>query len=280
MQRLAVMGLFSVLAWGASAEPMVPAGYHLVWADEFKVEGRPDPKNWTNEVGFVRNKELQWYQPENASCKGGQLIIEGRRARKPNPHFRRNGKDWYTNREFAEYTSASLTTRGLHSWQYGRFEVKARFKTRDGLWPAIWFLGLSGHWPNCGEIDLMEFYGGKILANACWGAKERGKETWSTTRTPVTAFKDAKWDEKFHVWRMDWERDAIKLFLDDQLLNTIDLTKTINPSDQKNPFQHPHYLLLNLAIGGNSGGDPSKTDFPTKFEIEYVRVYQKNTGGP
>lgn len=279
MKHLVGVGFFlASMCIGLAGQP-VPPGYRLVWADEFNVDGRPDPKNWTNEIGFVRNKELQWYQPANAFCKGGRLIIEGRRERKPNPHYRTDGKNWYTNREFAEYTAASLTTRGLHSWQYGRFEVKARIKTRDGLWPAIWFLGLAGHWPSCGEIDLMEYYGGNILANACWGSKERGQATWNTKRTPVKSFMDPTWDEKFHVWRMDWDSDSIKLYVDDQLLNTIDEAKTINPIDQKNPFHQPHYLLLNLAIGGDSGGDPSKTDFPTQYEIEYVRVYQKIADG-
>jgi beta-glucanase (GH16 family) len=94
----------------------------------------------------------------------------------------------------------------------------------------------------------------------------------------VKSFNDPKWDEKFHIWRMDWDEKAIKLYLDNELLNTIDLTKTLNPKGQKirNPFHQKHYLLLNLAIGGNAGGDPSKTEFPSKYEIDYVRVYQQN----
>lgn len=252
--------------------------YRLVWADEFEKDGKPNPKNWTSESGFVRNNELQWYQAENATCKDGRLILEGRRERKPNPNYQKGSKDWKTSREFIEYTSASLTTSGLQSWQFGRFEVKARIKTQDGLWPAIWFLGIHGEWPSNGEIDLLEFYGGNILANACWGTKERWKAKWNTSKKPVASFGDPKWDEKFHVWRMDWDSKSIKLYLDDALLNTIDLTKTINPTTEhgpKNPFLQPQYLLLNLAIGGNAGGNPAKTPFPTAYEIEYVRVYQK-----
>jgi beta-glucanase (GH16 family) len=95
----------------------------------------------------------------------------------------------------------------------------------------------------------------------------------------MESFNDPAWDTKFHIWRMDWDSEAIKIYVDDLLLNTIELSKTINPTDQgpKNPFQQPHYLLLNLAIGGNSGGDPSKTPFPTQYEIDYVRVFQKAT---
>lgn len=253
-------------------------GYHLVWADEFDEDGKPNPKNWTYERGFVRNRELQWYQPENAVCRGGRLIIEGRRERKTNPNYRQGSKNWKENREHIEYTASSLLTKGLHSWQYGRFEVKAKINAENGLWPAIWFLGIDGEWPSSGEIDLMEYYDGNILANACWGTNERWKPKWDSSQKPVTSFGELDWDDSFHVWRMDWDRNSIELYLDDQLLNRIDVTMTVNPTDRgpKNPFRQPHYLLINLAIGGNAGGDPSKTAFPTRYEIEYVRVYQKN----
>ena len=271
-----VLAFFSTVPLAAE---VVPSEYRLVWADEFEKDGAPNPEKWTYEHGFVRNKELQWYQPENAIYAGGRLIIEGRKERKPNPNYKRGSTSWKENREQIEYTSSSLTTKV--NWQYGRFEVKARIKTRPGLWPAIWFLGVKGDWPSCGEIDLMEYYGGNIHANACWGTKSRWQAKWNSSKKPVQSFKDPKWDDRFHVWRMDWNRKSIKLYVDDLLLNTIDLTTTINPTDQgpKNPFQQPHYLLLNLAIGGNSGGDPSQTPFPTKYEIDYVRVYQKATAG-
>ena len=262
---------------------VVADDYQLVWADEFEVDGKPDPKNWTYEHGFVRNKEFQWYQPENAYCEAGRLVIEGRRERLPNPRYQKadknkvRSKNWKAQREFAEYTSASLTTRGLHQWKYGRFEIKAKIKTEDGLWPAIWFLGVEGQWPSCGEIDLMEFYDNSILANACWGTLKPNQPKWDTVKLPVTSFGGSDWDQEFHTWRMDWDPQTIKLFLDDQLLNTIDLSETINPLDRgpKNPFKQPHYLVLNLAIGGTQGGDPSKTEFPSRYEIEYVRIYQK-----
>ena len=138
-------------------------------------------------------------------------------------------------------------------------------------------MGIDGRWPSNGEIDLMEFYGGNILANACWGGNTGGKVKWDESKEPVVSFADPKWDEQFHVWRMDWDSKGIKLYVDDMLLNSIDLTETINATDRgpTNPFQQPHYLLLNLAIGGNAGGDPSQTAFPTRYEIDYVRVYQQ-----
>lgn len=271
--------LMLFIATAGLAETSSTHNYQLVWADDFEKDGRPDPENWTYEKGFVRNNELQWYQPENAFCTNGFLVIEGRRETKPNPRYREGSSDWRSRRKEIEYTSACLITRGLHSWQYGRFEIKARIKTRDGLWPAIWFLGVKGQWPHNGEIDLMEYYRGDILANACWGGGARYESKWDTVKTPVASFNDPSWDEKFHIWRMDWDQEHIKLYLDDQLLNTIDLEEAVNPNEQwgpRHPFQQPHYLLINLAIGGDQGGDPSDTPFPTRYEIDYVKVYQQS----
>jgi len=112
-------------------------GWKLVWHDEFDHAGRPDPSNWVFEHGFVRNKELQWYQPENARVEAGHLIIEGKRERVPNPSYAAGSKDWKKERPFAEYTSACLETRGLHEFQYGRFEIRAKIDAQPGLWPAI-----------------------------------------------------------------------------------------------------------------------------------------------
>jgi beta-glucanase (GH16 family) len=263
---------------GASATPAPTyPGYALAWADEFDRDGRPDPKNWDYERGFERNRELQWYQPENAHQAGGFLIIEGRRERVKNPRFDSGSGDWRRNREFAEYTSACLLTRGLHSWMYGRFEMRARIDTRPGLWPAFWTLGVRGTWPHNGEIDIMEYYRGLLLANAAWGGKERYEPIWDDSRKPIESFHDAAWTSAFHVWRMDWDERAIVLSVDGEPLNEVDLTRTIN-EDRKgaNPFHQPHYLLLNLALGGTQGGDPSSTRFPARFEIDYVRVYQRS----
>ncbi|MDF7800314.1 glycoside hydrolase family 16 protein [Pontiellaceae bacterium B1224] len=274
MRYRAVFATFTASALFCAATQ----AYQLVWADEFEIDGAPNPENWTFEKGFVRNHELQWYQPQNAFCTNGFLVIEGRKERKPNPQYSDESGSWQENRRFIEYTSSCLNTKELHQWKYGRFEIKARIKTEAGLWPALWFLGVDGEWPSNGEIDLMECYGGNVLANACWGTEKRWKAKWDTTKTAVKSFGDPNWDERFHIWRMDWDNQTIKLYLDDALLNTIDLTKTINPTDRgpANPFQQPQYLLINLAIGGDNGGDPSKTEFPTKFEIDYVRVFQQN----
>ena len=254
-------------------------GMKLVWNDEFNSNGKPDSANWIYETGFVRNQELQWYQPENANCSNGLLTIEGRKERVRNPNFVAGSQKWETSREYADYTAASIQTRGLRQWQFGRFEIRARIDTACGAWPAIWTLGISHEWPENGEIDIMEFYRFKgvptILANFAWGTGKRWVAKWHDLKKPLSDFtsNDPEWTKKFHIWRMDWNKDSINLFLDGQLLNTTLLNQTLNP-DGFNPFLQPHYLLLNLALGGN-GGDPSKSRFPVRYEIDYVRVYQK-----
>ncbi|MPY91326.1 MAG: family 16 glycosylhydrolase [Luteitalea sp.] len=259
----------------ATCDP-APAEYELVWADEFEQDGRPDPRNWTYETGFVRNQELQWYQPENARCENGRLIIESRRERKLNPAYDPNGDDWKIQREYAEYTSASVTTRGLHRWQYGRFEMRARIDTRPGLWPAFWSLGVEGQWPANGEIDIMEYYRGMLLANVAWGSSHPGRAKWADTRKPIAELGHPEWAANFHVWRMDWDEDAIRLYVDDILLNAVRLAETFNEDDSgKNPLRQPHYIILNLAVGGTQGGDPSMTELPARYEIDYVRVFRK-----
>jgi Beta-glucanase/Beta-glucan synthetase len=263
----------SLQAQGTS--PTAPPGYRLVWADEFSEDGWPDPRNWTYERGFVRNQEHQWYQADNAIVKGGLLVIEARREARPNPQFDAGSPDWRRNRPAAEYTSASINTRGLHSFRYGRFEMRARIDIRPGVWPAFWTLGEAGRWPANGEIDIMEFYRGNVLANVAW-ADSTGKAVWDDTRTPVATLGGAEWASRFHVWRMDWDESEIRLYVDDRLLNSTDVRSAANGGGgARNPLQQPHYLLLNLAVGGMNGGDPSATNFPARYEIDYVRVYQK-----
>jgi len=254
-------------------------GMVLVWNDEFNYTGKPDTSCWVYERGFVRNNELQWYSENNAFCRGGVLLIEGRREKVANPAYMPGSNDWRRSREFAEYTSASIQTRGRKQWQYGCFEIRARIDTACGSWPAIWTLGIKERWPANGEIDIMEFYRingvPAILGNFAWGTEERGRAKWDDMKIPLAEFTrdDPGWIKKFHIWRMEWDENAISIYLDDRLINDVKLKETINP-DGFNPFRQPHYLLLNLAIGAN-GGDPSASAFPIKYEIDYVRVYQK-----
>lgn len=249
-----------------------PSGYELVWHDEFDVEGAPNQANWKFEKGFVRNEEAQWYQPDNARVEGGVLVIEGRKQRVENPNYSGSG-DWKTSRRYAEYTSSSLHTSGLQSFQYGRFEMRARIPTAAGMWPAWWTLGVSGEWPSNGEIDIMEFYNGKLLANVACGTATRWEAKWDS-ETKALSTLGSGWPSEFHVWRMDWDEQKIDLYLDDQLMNTTALSSMLNPNGAS-PFKQRAYMLVNLAIGGNNGGDPSRTTFPQRYEVDYIRVFQK-----
>jgi beta-glucanase (GH16 family) len=264
-------------------EPSKTEGYELIWNDEFNYKDSLDKKNWSFEKGFVRNDELQWYQAENAFCENGVLTIEGKKERVKNDKYDKESKDWRKNREYAEYTSSCIRTMGKKEFLYGRFEIRAKIPTAKGAWPAIWTLGKSMEWPSCGEIDIMEFYQiddqPHILANAAWGTEQRYSAKWNTRTYPFKNFlkKDPDWADKFHIWRMDWDEEAICIYLDDELVNETLLNETTNGSlgKHKNPFKQPHYILLNLAIGGKNGGDPDNSEFPLTYEIDYVRVYQK-----
>ena len=261
-------------------------GYTLVWQDEFDKDGRPDER-WSYERGFVRNRELQWYQPENASVRDGVLVIEGRRETVSNPRYEEGSRAWQRARRQAEYTSASLTTRESFHFRYGRVEVRAKIPTASGSWPAIWLLGNRWGWPACGEVDMMEYYISNgvpsVLANACWDGGRPYTPQWDTVVAPLTHFtdRDSLWTAKFHVWRMDWDELFIRLYLDDELMNTIDLSQTVNRNtNRENPFSNDiegfgMYLLLNLALGEN-GGKPDDSQFPLQYLVDYVRVYTRN----
>jgi beta-glucanase (GH16 family) len=267
-----------VLGWATvvvAADPHVQTehGLRLVWSDEFDADGPLNPDHWTYERGFVRNEELQWYQEQNAFCRDGSLVIEARRELVPNPRYDAKARDWRRQRELAEYTSACVLTRGKHEWQYGRMVMRGKIDVRPGLWPAFWTLGSARGWPGCGEIDVMEYYRGLLLANACWLGENR-RPAWDDSRHPIRDFGPG-WADEFHVWQLDWDAAALRLSVDGKLLNEVPLDRAINHDRRRSePFHEPHYILLNLAIGGTQGGDPSDTELPARFEVDYVRVYQ------
>ena len=267
----------AVAAMAQDSEVEVPAGYALVFHDEFDKPGRPDSAVWTYEHGYVRNHEAQYYREENAWVEDGCLVIETRKDDAGYP-----------------YTSASVRSRGDASampptaWTYGRIEVRAKIPAHVGCWPAIWTLGTHGEWPYCGEVDLMEYYlrNGEetLLANVGWGSGRRYVCRWNSQTRPLSQFleRDASWRETFHLWRMDWDATAIRLYLDGELLNETLLDTTINPRSRQwphdglSPFRdRAQYLLLNLALGGDNGGPLTNTPFPCRYLIDYVRVFQK-----
>lgn len=266
MRLLAFVFAFLAAGFVLQAGACRADDWKLVWHDEFDKDGPPDPTKWDFERGFVRNNELQWYQPENAVCKDGILTIEARRETKPNPTYDPASSYWGRKRPNIEVTSACLITKGKYEFTYGKIEMRGRIDTRAGSWPAFWSLGTERvGWPRCGEIDIMEYYRGTVLANILEG--EDGKQHWLTTKKPLTDLPK-EWSQQFHTWTMEWDDQHIDLLLDGELRAHY----LIGAHDS---FRKPQYLLLNQAIGGNSGGDPSKTEFPIKFEVDWVRVYQK-----
>jgi beta-glucanase (GH16 family) len=257
------------------------AGWKLVWSDEFDKPGRPDPAKWSYETGFVRNNEAQYYtrdRSENARVESGSLVIEARKERFKNPDFdpAAQGKGRSRrSREFAEYTSASLTTRGLTNWTFGRIEVRARLPAGRGTWPAIWTLGTNGPqvgWPACGEIDIMEFVGhepGVIHANIHTRKYNHVKNTGKGSKITIP---DASTTS--HIYAVEWDRTRLDFFVDKQKYFTY---RNEGTGDDAWPFDRAQYLILNLAIGGAWGGAQGIDDaiFPQRYTIDYVRIYQQ-----
>lgn len=258
--------------------------YALVWSDEFNGTGAVNASDWTFENGFVRNEELQWYQSANAIQQDGNLVIEGRKENqfnsRLNPNYIQGSTNWKTSRQYINYTSSSIKTVGKQSWLYGRFEIRAKITNLTGTWPAIWTLGNSCEWPSNGEVDIMENYGGNVLANFAWGTNTRWSARWDSAKPPVNTFvnKDPNWLDKFHIWTLDWDENRMSIYLDGELLNEVDLNTTINGTANcsgQNPFKQKQYLLLNLALGA-AGGKVDNLSFPTQYLVDYVRVYQIN----
>jgi beta-glucanase (GH16 family) len=244
----------------------------LIWSDEFNKEGALDTTKWRFESGFARNEEAQWYQAENAVCSNGNLVITAKKERRANPTYVAGSTDWRTSRAFIDYTSASVVMKKEHAFKYGKMEIRAKIVAETGLWPAIWTLGVSGEWPSNGEVDVMEYYNNQILANFAIGSATQWQAIWDSYKKPMSAFP-ANWADSYHVWTLEWTADKMEILLDGVSMNTIDVTKSINKSDNKNPFQQPHYLLLNLALGGQNGGSLTNTAFPSQYLVDYVRIY-------
>jgi beta-glucanase (GH16 family) len=275
MHTLQVIVSFLILTTSS-----LSADWELTWADEFEQDGLPDPAKWTYEEGFVRNRELQYYTAnrlENARIENGVLIIEARKERFPNPRHQPDASErrWQQQRAHADYTSASLTTRGRAEWTYGRIEVRAKLPGGRGTWPAIWMLGTNMSevgWPACGEIDIMEYVGhhpGVVHANV----HTRGyNHTRGNGRGAQIKVPDAETD--FHVYAVEWTPEHLKFFVDDEDYFTL---KNDGTGVDSWPFDAPHYLILNLAIGGAWGGQQGIDDsiFPQPFLIDYVRVYRR-----
>ena len=276
---------------GVPDDHTLEGGYKLLWHDEFNGTGAPNAEMWRFEEGFQRNEEDQWYKKENAEMKENALVFTAKQERVKNPNYNPNatgGNSWKQTREYAEYTSACVVATSNYAFKYGRLIVRAKIPIEQGGWPAIWSTGNWYEWPLGGEIDILEFYKEKIHANLCWGGSKRWDGSWNSANYPITDFtsKDAKWAEKYHIWRMDWDEKYIRIYLDDVLLNETDLSTTNNKGDHGagdggniNPYSNDmvgfgQLMMLNLAIGGVNGR-PVEATFPLEYRVDYVRVYQK-----
>lgn len=263
-----------------SAGSPFASGWKLVWADEFNQPGLPDPAKWGYEVGFVRNHEAQYYTEarlENARAEKGCLVIEARKEPFKNPGFDATARpdDWIRSREFAAYTSASLTSKA--SWTHGRIEVRAKLPAGRGVWPAIWTLGTDTDtvgWPAGGEIDIMEMVG--YRPSMIYGHVHTPETVANKKIKDGTGIKVPGASDSFHVYAVEWDANEISFFVDDHKYYTF---HKMSDSEASWPFDKPQYLILNLAIGGAWGGAKGIDEaiFPQRYYIDYVRVYQRQS---
>ena len=237
-----------------------PPAWRLVWRDEFDGAAL-DTTKWVRETGGNGwgNAELEFYtdRVENARLEHGSLVIEARR-------------ESFGNRA---YTSARLKTQGLGAWRYGRIEARMQIPRGQGLWPAFWMLGDNipqVGWPGCGEIDIMENIGkepGRVHGTVHGPNYSGANGIGSPYDLGGGAFADA-----FHVFAIEWQPDTIRWFVDSTLY------KTITPRSVPGAwvFDHPFFIIVNVAVGGGWPGDPDATTlFPQTMRVDYVRVYQR-----
>lgn len=241
----------------------VATTYQLVWSEEFDKDGLPDSTKWGYDVGGNGwgNNELEYYtnaRLENARVVNGNLIIEAR-------------KESFSGRN---YTSARLLTKNKAQWTYGKFDIKAKLPKGTGMWPAIWLLSANDplHWPDDGELDIMEEVG--FNQNVIYGTAHNklynganGQQKGGNTLVP-----DA--DNAFHIYSLEWTTN--------QVVWSVDSVPYFTYADPGLgfggwPYANDFFMILNIAVGGNWGGQKGVDDsiFPQQMVIDYVRVYQK-----
>lgn len=284
MKALSLIAILAGILTSAVSSAGAESPWELVWSDEFDYEGLPDAKKWDYEEGFIRNQESQYYtreRKENVRVANGVLVIEGRKEDFKNPGYKPGSAKWNEQRESASYTSGSINTLGKAAFQYGRVEVRAKVPQGKGQWPAIWMMGTNRTdlgWPRCGEIDIMEYVGkmpDTIHANNHFAnpAIEDRAEHQSAGGGKITLNQPYK---DFHLYAIEWNADTIRFFVDDKPYAKLVIDTAGKGPD--NPFRKPHYLLLNLALGGTWGGEIDDKMLPRKFEIDYVRIYKAKPG--
>ena len=237
---------------------------NLTFEDNFDTDGPIDAASWTAEIGTGENgwgnNELQYYtdRSENIKAEGGMLHITARQE----------------SFQGAAYTSARITTKGKVEQQYGRFEARIQLPWGRGVWPAFWLLGSNideVSWPQCGEIDIMEYRGQdpSTLIGTVHGPGYSAGESVSKEYV----LPNDRFDKGFHIFGIEWGPDYINFYVDDVLYNQI----TPEDVDGEWVYDHPFFIILNVAVGGNFVGPPNaNTVFPQTMLVDYVRVYSRS----
>jgi beta-glucanase (GH16 family) len=238
--------------------------WSLVWSDEFDYKGLPDVNKWSYDTAGNSwkwgNNEAQYYtcaRLRNAEVSNGNLYITS---------IREDFKG-------SKYTSARLVTKGKGDWKYGRFEIRAKLPSGRGMWPAIWMLPTEnayGGWPSGGEIDIMENVGFDpfvIVASAHTSSYNHVQGTQKNNKITIADCYD-----EFHVYALEWEATEYRVYVDDKLYFTF---KNEGSGYKAWPFDKQFHILLNVAVGGNWGGQKGVDDsiFPRSMVVDYVRVY-------
>ncbi len=265
-----MLAAFLTTGFGAPSTPSSGA-WELTWSDEFNASSGTslDPSKWTavSGGGGWGNDELEYYTPraENVRQENGNLVIETRQE-----SF--TGDDHVTR----QYTSARIKSQGKFTQKYGRFEARMKLPLGKGLWPAFWLLGddhETAKWPNCGEVDIMENIGDahRIFGTLHGPGVSKGS---SAAQVHFDLPGNETVDNGFHVYAVEWEPGVIRFYVDDHLYGTV--TKESLPKDAVWVYDHPFYILLNLAVGGGWPGSPDQTTkLPQQMLVDYVRVYQR-----
>ncbi len=245
------------------------------WSEDFNGTGQANPMVWNYEVGYQRNNEVQYYVAgaSNGWQESGNFIIEGRKEAI-------NGY---------QYTSASIVTNNKYYWKFGRAQIRAKIPAKAGMWPAIWGTGEVGQWPHNGEVDIMEYYGEKILGNVAVGQLSQWSNAkWDSSNRAMASLLavDSNWRNEWHIWTMQWDDLNVRIYVDNILVNEIPQSWMKN-TDGYNTAWGPQYPFqsngmscwLNLAMGGNSGGDPTATmnSGPQRYLIDYWKVWEGAT---
>lgn len=263
IKGLFLLGL--VVALGSCTDDNeIPVGnYQLVWEDDFNggIGELPDATKWSFDIGTDwGNQQLEFDtdRPENVSTDGeGNLRITAI-------------KESFSGSPF---TSGRITTRGKFDQAYGRFEARIKMPWGPGLWPAFWLLGANSdvvEWPQCGEIDIMEYRGQQ--PSIIYGSVHGPGYSGGSSLTKGYSLRNSRYDAEFHIFRVDWGEDFINYYVDDALY--FQVTPEDTPGEWV--YDHPFFIILNLAVGGNYVGFPTDdTNFPQTMLIDYVKVYEE-----